>query len=399
MYMTRKQIFDHIWTRTVLGFAKDYDLNYERLLKLIKENDIPKPSRQEQMYIREGEVGLKSIHRPELPGDPTLEIELPRKRTAIEAEEKHERRRRALKRKGYEAPPIDYENHPRWGSLYFLAPAERRKVISETEKIKLLHSGTMHPRASAYQEDIDAWKSQVSITGNEYYVEHVAGRPMLLDSVSVESSKRVIAMLDTLYTSIEYLGGSVLENGSVEVHGETVDLSFQESKTRVRRESFVQEELEGDGKSGNKWAYRFTGKLTLNICYLYSLRDRKSASLEDRLGEVLEMIYLAAYQLSKARAEIVEIEADEQSFSREIERTEALLNQARDYDDACRIRTLILAVQKQLPSADPDLRQQFPEWAAWASGKADWLDPTVDYGDPILGRRHDSILLTPSEES
>ena len=70
MYMTRKEIYDHIWTRTVQGFADDYSLNYPILLRRIKEAGIPRPSRKEILFIRQGEDGLRAIHRPELPGDP-----------------------------------------------------------------------------------------------------------------------------------------------------------------------------------------------------------------------------------------------------------------------------------------------------------------------------------------
>ena len=47
MNMTRKEIYDHIWTRTVQGFADDYSLNYPILLRRIKEAGIPRPSRKE----------------------------------------------------------------------------------------------------------------------------------------------------------------------------------------------------------------------------------------------------------------------------------------------------------------------------------------------------------------
>ena len=40
MNMTRKEIYDHIWTRTVQGFADDYSLNYPILLRRIKEQSI-----------------------------------------------------------------------------------------------------------------------------------------------------------------------------------------------------------------------------------------------------------------------------------------------------------------------------------------------------------------------
>lgn len=401
MYMTRKEIFDHIWTRTVQGFAEDYELNYQRLLRVINGNDIPKPSRRELLYIRQGEPGLRMIHRPKLPGDPNEEVELPRKKSAMDAKEKQERRRRARQKKP--APtytvPIDFEHHPRWSTLHFLAPAERKRVIRETETIKPIHSGQLHPAAAAVKEQIDAWRAQVDIIGNEYFVEQEAGKPELLNRVSLENADRVITLLDSLYTSIELLGGLVKDDGTLLVHGEEITLKFTESRTRVLRETSVQEELESDGVKGTKWTYRFTGKLSLSIGSLYTLRDRKQGLLEERLGEALEMIYMAAFQKARTRNGQTEDREDNDSFSREMERTEDLLSLSRDYRDACDIRALILAVQKKLPSDDLAVQQRFPEWAAWASEKADWMDPTIGHEDPVLGRRHVPILQTVVEES
>lgn len=87
MNMTRQEIYDHIWTRTVQGFADEFNLNYPMLLRRIKEADIPKPSRKEILFIRQGEDGLRAVHRPELPGDPEEEVRLAERREPEQAPE------------------------------------------------------------------------------------------------------------------------------------------------------------------------------------------------------------------------------------------------------------------------------------------------------------------------
>ncbi|MBR1704453.1 MAG: hypothetical protein IJ720_03700 [Clostridia bacterium] len=401
MYMTRKEIFDHIWTRTVQGFAEDYDLSYPKLLKVIKERNIPKPERRDLLYIKQGDAGLRMVHRPKLPGNPKEEVELPRKKKPEEIAQKKERRRRAVKNKPVQTytVTIDFENHPRWSSLQFLAPAERKRVIRETETIKAVRSEKLHPVAAALKEKLDAWNAQVSIIGNEFFVEQEAGKPELLELVSSEQAERVITLLDSLYNSLEFLGGMVMEDGTLFLHGEEVPLKFTETRARVLREDTVLDEVRGDGRKGTKWTYQFSGKLTLSISHLYTLRDRKNEPLEERLGEALELIFMAAYQTARTRTDRREGLEETESFSREMEQTESLLSLARDYRDACEIRALILAVQKKLPGDDPAKQQRFPDWAAWASEKADWLDPTIGLEDPILGRRHVPILNSPVEET
>ncbi|MBQ1549928.1 MAG: hypothetical protein IIZ65_05845 [Clostridia bacterium] len=408
MYMTRKEIYDHIWTRTVQGFADDYRLNYPILLRRIKEAGIPRPSRKEILFIRQGEDGLRAIHRPELPGDPDEEIKLTRRRDAeplvemgraspAKQDTKEERPAPADVEEEEPVPDeapalIDYENHPRWASLYFLTQAERRRVIRETEVIAIRSGKPLHPKVLEFRKEIAAWQAQVDILGNEEIVNAVLNKPHLVDRVSMENIERVLSILDSLYASVELLGGSVLEDGSVSLHEQIVALRFTESRARVPVEPSVHDEVLGEG--GKKWTMQFTGKLTLSVGYLYSIRDRRRDRIEDRLGDALELLFLTAFQLSQNRAGDGERQ-ELGSFNRELERTEELVQQARDYEDAQRIRTLLKAVQKKLSTGELEYRDYFPTWAAWASEKAEWLDPTVGHRDAVLGRRHDPILQPP----
>ncbi|MBE6736055.1 MAG: hypothetical protein E7567_04055 [Ruminococcaceae bacterium] len=410
MYMTRKEIYDHIWTRTVQGFADDYRLNYPILLRRIKEAGIPRPSRKEILFIRQGEDGLRAIHRPELPGDPDEEVKLTRRRDAeplVEMGSTSPKKQRPGKNAETASPEepeeeepvpeeapalIDYENHPRWSSLYFLTQAERRRVIRETEVITIRTGTPLHPKVLEFQKEIAAWQAQVDILGNEEIVNAVLNKPHLVDRVSMENIERVLSILDSLYASVELLGGSVLEDGSIALHEQIVALRFTESRARVPVEPSVHDEVLGEG--GKKWTMQFTGKLTLSVGYLYSIRDRRKDRIEDRLGDALELLFLTAFQLSQNRAGDGERQ-ELGSFNRELERTEELVQQARDYEDAQRIRTLLKAVQKKLSTGELEYRDYFPTWAAWASEKAEWLDPTVGHRDAVLGRRHDPILQPP----
>lgn len=414
MIMTRKEIYDHIWTRTVQGFADDYSLNYPMLLRRIKEADIPRPSRKDILFIRQGEDGLRAIHRPELTGDPEEEVKLTRKRDAGPLEradgtspQDRKTKKRVSKKAANSIEPeeiipeeaprlIEYENHPRWTSLYFLPQAERRRVIRETETISTRSGDPIHPKVIDFQRDISAWKAQVDILGDENIAGAVLDKPPLVDRVSEENIERVLRILDCLYNSVEFLGGKVHEDGSVDIHDQVVTLRFTESRARVPVENSVHDEMTQD--PGKLWTMQYTGKLTLSVGYLYSIRDRKKSRIEDRMGDALELLYLTAYQLSQNHDRGGE-RHEMSSFNRELERTEDLVQQAKDYEDAERIRTLIKAVQKKLATDDLGYKDYFPTWAAWASEKAEWLDPTVGHRDPVLGRRHDPILQPPKSDS
>lgn len=402
MYMTRREIFDQIWTVTVQGFAEEHELNYARLLKVLKAADIPKPSRRDILVIRKSRDGWRQLRRPELPGDPDREVELPRLRSAefLPGERAEMRQKRAQRRQeqseaeaGDEVPRelIDYERHPRWKTLSFLPEQQRRKVIRETEEIRIVKKQDLHPKVLEFRREISVWQAQLEILGSETLVEEVTKRPAMMERVSIASLDRVLLILDCLYCSAEYLGATVMENGSIFLEGQEVELKFSESRSR---------EPAGPDDPSPGHVYRYNGRLSLNIGYLYSIRDRKRDCIEDRLGEALELLYLTAFQLSLAQHREQEARQEEEaSYNREMEQTEALVQKARDYEDAVRVRELIRAVQKKLSGEELQFQENFPAWAAWASEKADWLDPTVGREDAVLGRRHAPILHTAKGDS
>ena len=216
MNMTRKEIYDHIWTRTVQGFAEDYALNYPILLRRIKEADIPRPTRKDILFIRQGEDGLRAIHRPELPGDPDEEVRLSQKREGkprVEIGGTSPKKPRGKEASAEDPEPvedletllpaeapelIDYENHPRWTSLYFLGQGERRRVIRETETIRVRSGNLLHPKVLEFQREVSAWQTQVDILGDESIASAVLDRPSLVDRVSEETIERVFQILDSL---------------------------------------------------------------------------------------------------------------------------------------------------------------------------------------------------------
>lgn len=423
MTMTRQQLYDGIWTRTVMDFAEENGLNYSLLQRLLKKSDIPRPTRRDNTAIRQGGASLKDVHRPPLPGDPEEELRMPKRRERDDAVTERApqdpepvlpaatgsvRDQRDLEEilNAEEDPEqlpdapvlIDFERHPRWRSLYFLKPAERRRVIRESERISIEPDGPLHPEVARIRKDLSVWQAQMEIVGEEQASRVVLEKPLYTDRVSMDCMDRVLRILNSLYQSLEALGETVLEQGIISIHGQPVELKFREARTREPHRPSVHDETVAGHVP--RWDLRYNGTLTLSVGYLYSARDRKRERLEDRLGDLLELLYLTAFQLSESRPpEMKKSREQQRSYNRELERTEQLISQARDYEDAARIRQLIKGVQKKLPSGDLEHTENWASWAAWASEKAEWLDPTVGRKDLILGRRHDPILKLPDTES
>lgn len=84
--------------------------------------------------------------------------------------------------------------------------------------------------------------------------------------------------------------------------------------------------------------------------------------------------------LRKQEEERRSMEEKKKRYNAEVVKTQALLNQAEDYDVACKIRTMVAAAEKR--------GNANAEWIAWASTKADWYDPLVAMKDAVFGRRN-----------
>lgn len=76
-------------------------------------------------------------------------------------------------------------------------------------------------------------------------------------------------------------------------------------------------------------------------------------------------------------------EEQRRRYNEEVVKTNELLNQAEDYEIACKIRAMV-AAKEQKGTVDA-------EWIAWARAKADWYDPTVAASDKFFGRRNHKL--------
>ena len=126
------------------------------------------------------------------------------------------------------------------------------------------------------------------------------------------------------------------------------------------------------------------------------LRDTDHIGLEGRLGEILLDLYIESenVRIEREKREAAQRKAEEekrqkelrrQRWDAEIDKLQALENEAADYERACKIRAYVAAVK-----AKPELTEDEKSWILWANAKADWLDPTIAANDPIFGTRNHS---------
>lgn len=96
--------------------------------------------------------------------------------------------------------------------------------------------------------------------------------------------------------------------------------------------------------------------------------------------------------IRKAEEEKRQKELRRQRYNDEIDKLNALKQEAAGFETACRIRAYIAAIESKT-----DISDEQKEWISWAKAKADWYDPTKDITDPILGKKDHSSEKEPEK--
>ena len=391
----REILYKEVWEHPVTKVAEKYGVSDVMIHKVCKALNVPVPPRGYWAKKQAGQA-VEITLLPESNG-----------KTVI------------LGNKNTEAPNVQELSAPD-DELSFLDEVERAGVIAASWNLYISNDGhKLHPVLLKHKASFAAWKKQhprdeFAPRKRDSYYRPPEGEPPLWDDVSEDILPRVYLILDALFRAVETLGGSVNQNLSLQIRGENVFYRITEGKTQTahvltKDEQKQWEKYEKDKKlhryayepKFRKYDYIPSGKLTFAARRDSYLRDTDNIGLEGRLGEILLDLYIESENIRnerekreaaqrKVEEEKRQKELRRQRWDAEIDKLQALENEAADYEKACKIRTYIEAIRSKV-----DLTEEESIWIQWASAKADWLDPTVAAKDPIFGNREHSK----SEES
>lgn len=315
------------------------------------------------------------------------------------------------------------ENIPKWpdGILDYLDETERNKVLEYACNLQISQSTRLHKMLVQYKKDIADYKSKLKEAQSRPYYNprhnKPENEPAFFKEMSDECMSRAIAILDTVFKSIESLGGSINSDLSVKIRDDIVRFRMVESQDQVKHEMTKQEAQElvkyNDDIKNHRWASKpqirkydkvYNGKLRIEFGERSYIRDNDSEKLEDRLGDILVTLYEKAEEnriVREAREEserkrVEEARCREENRQRkeqEIRLVKELVNKAEDYRIAKEIREYI---QAMIDSGNEDIT---PEWIEWALKKADWYDPSIETEDEYLGKRQHEKSAEEKEKS
>lgn len=378
----RETLYQEVWQAPVIDVATRYKVSDTTIRKICRALDIPLPKQGHWAKLRAGKPVEK---RPPLP-----------------------KTNKGAKRIG---PQTGFTYRPKQGQskedvLAFLDQEERTVLMTVAAQIRIPdENARMHPKIVAHRKVIAAWKKERPNESNAGCCLRYAPQPPFLASgISEASVPRACHILDALAKTVEPLGGKLEGDLTFTINNEAIRINFSETKDTVphvltkeenRKLLEYQEERKRYKYASQpqipKYDHPYNGRLTLDVSWGKSFRDG-STKLEERLGEILLELYVAAEnakqdRLKREEAERQRLEEERKREERrkrhnlEVDKTLALENEAEDYDTACKIRQYISAYL----AAHPD--EDLTDWAQWATAKADWYDPTISRKDEFLGVR------------
>ena len=428
--LTRKQLYDEIWALSVAGVARKYNLNYGKLIATCKAENVPFPS--SGYWTRKNMGKDVSNEAVELSGHEEMEIPLItndatikriRKAKAEIVENKQTDIIEDAKVVVEELQQNKAENISKWsgGMLEFLDETERNKVLEVACNLQINQNTRLHKTLVQYKKDIADYKSKLREAQNRSYYNprynKPENEPAFFKEMSDECMSRAIAILDTVFKSIESLGGSINSDLSVRIRGDIVRFRMVESQDQVKHEMTKQEAQAlvkyNDDIKNHRWASKpqirkydkvYNGKLRIVFGERSYIRDNDSEKLEDRLGDILVTLYEKAEEnriVREAREEAERKRVEEarrreenrQRKEQEIRLVKELVNKAEDYRIAKEIREYI---QAMIDSGNEDIT---PAWIEWARKKADWYDPSIATEDEYLGKRQHEKNAEEKEKS
>ena len=413
--LTRKQIYDEVWSISISGMANKYDISYSLLWKQIKNANIPIPPKG---YWTKKEFGKETVVE-ELKGNPDEVVELCKRMpfiskskddTKILAEEKAViNTLQAIIENEVKENDVAISNYSgEYDALLpFLSIEEKEQLYVAVTNVKITdEKERLHSKIIAHRKRIESWEKEFKKQTPYQQRQSKNTAPYLKYDVADNSLPRVFRIIDSLIKAMKPLGVDLDDNLCFHYKTDYIKLSFSEATTEMPHELTKEERMSllkyEDERKRYSWASKpqirkydhiHNGRISVGVGLKRKFRDGKFITLEEQLGDMMIAIFIAINDAKLAREEREEAERKRQEeqrkrerlrerYNEEVELTLALENQAEDFAMACKIRALINEVESK---SDKD--NEIAEWIMWARAKADWYDPTVAAKDEFFGER------------
>jgi hypothetical protein len=364
--LTRKELYDRVWTEPVDTLAKEYGLSNVGLGKACRCHDIPVPPRG---YWARKAAG-QNLRRPRLPAA----------RDGRESVTLWGAGRPA-------APPdeVEYAVHP-----LIAFESEPQNKIRVPDDLRVRHPAIAQTKAY--------WAARKR--GEVPYGDNKL--PRLNINVSKETLPRALRLLQALFNALEQRGhtAAATKEGKtiLTVLDEALEISLREPSKQVRHVPTSKELADAKRYSWMRPApYDLvsSGTLVLNIENVWGARhawkDGKRRRLEDALNDVVVGLIEAALRKKAQREEQERSRLRQEELERQreaarqrarqerarVRRLERLWEAANKHQ---RLRAFVAQLHDVAGSVDPD--SELGRWLSWADSHVRRLDPLAPFREP-----------------
>jgi hypothetical protein len=367
--LTRQLLYDLVWAKPVRDIAHELGLSDVGLKKICARADIPVPQRGYWAKHAAGKSVIKPALPPRAPG-----------RSDFAYGDNAPRHRWPPDPVADLADPEPIE--PVFDELIESVEARVRRSIGKVAMIRSLEAA--HPTIKRLLDKDEERRSKGE--GRSYYWD----QPLFESPFE----QRRLKLLNSIFVGAMRMGAKPWISGkparSIGVQVGAQNVSFSLDHPKAKKTRWDEEQVHGGKVDTLKLEiYRFAGG-ERKAAWI----DEPGAGLETQLTDIVVSLIMAGeiqYRASalgayrhaldlrvKAREELerrrIEAEQKERERLAEIERRrrDQLLSYARDLRDANDIRALVASVEQRARDQHDD---GFADWAAWAHGVADRLDP------------------------
>lgn len=215
--LTRQRIYDEIWELSVAGVARKHNLHYARLIEACKEADISFPS--SGYWTRKNFGKDVSAGVIPLPGDGNILVPLLTNDSVVKrikkarVEEKKNIQDELTVTESVDESEKKFEEKetvvdPRMsGILEFLDEDERQKVLRAACSLEINENTRLHRVLTQYKKQISKYNTKLKNAQNQRYFNPRYNKPEsepdFFKEVSEDGTKRFMAILDTLFKTVE----------------------------------------------------------------------------------------------------------------------------------------------------------------------------------------------------
>ncbi|SHI24120.1 hypothetical protein SAMN02745823_03802 [Sporobacter termitidis DSM 10068] len=334
--LTRKELYEQIWTETLSKVAAKYQVSFPRLKNICERYQIPLPDNRYWGRLNTGQ----NPKRNELPDlDENIRITF------------------------YTSATDDQL------FVKFLNEEERDKINEVYNNLKV---------------------------GRQLREPHDLIKKVDLTSVSKENERRALIFLDALFKAVEKIGGAICNEPFMYFLIADIKVGFR-IRERHHKIHTGKKDKYGNGyvwkPSGILLFNICNGPVESVVMSEFEETDKKS--LADIIQRIFLNIIKLAFRHKERSEEIAEAlrreeearlgrEVDRLMHEKELNRTRGLIAEAQRFRIAEDIRAYVLAIERNMSVSKEAPMGKTTDWVAWARHKADWLDPIVNNSDEIL---------------